>query len=73
MTPRSSRSLTRRWQGETESPTFGEFGHGHAAVGLQQREDFAVDGIEGNHWDEPHKMKARVVKYPNSGGYSAKI
>jgi hypothetical protein len=30
----------------------GEFLHGHPAVGLQQAEDFAVDGIEDVHWYE---------------------
>ncbi len=30
----------------------GEFLHGHAAVGLQQAQDLAVDGVEGRHWYE---------------------
>ena len=51
----------------------GEFGHGDAAVGLQQREDLAVDGVEGMHWDKLRLLDFRVVIYPNFAGYVAKI
>ena len=51
----------------------GKLGHGHAAVGLQQEQDFAVDGVEGMHWDESREMEKEVVGYPNLGRYGAKI
>ena len=37
---------------DREADLVGEFLHGGAAVGLQQAEDFAVDGVEGVHWDK---------------------
>jgi hypothetical protein len=49
----------------------GELLHGHAAVGLQQAEDFAVDGVEGVHWNELWQMGPKVGFYPNIAGYVA--
>src|SRR5712664_660084 len=56
-----------------EPDLVGEFLHGDAAVGLQQRENLAVDGVEGVHWDKPCQIEARLIKYTNMGGQSAKI
>ena len=49
----------------------GEFLHGHAAVGLQQAENLAVDGVEVGHWDELMVFRRVVVNYPNIGRYVA--
>ena len=43
----------------------------HAAVGLQQAEDLAVDGVEGVHWNELWQMGPKVGFYPNIVGYVA--
>ena len=51
----------------------GEFLHGGAAVGLQQAEDFAVDGVERVHWDKLWIMDAGVGFYPNLWGFVARI
>jgi hypothetical protein len=47
------------------------FLHGHAAVGLQQAENLAVDGVEVRHWDELMVFWRVVVNYPNIGRYVA--
>ena len=49
----------------------GEFLHGHPAVGLQQAENLAVDGVEGGHWDELMVWREFVGNYPNIGRYVA--
>src|SRR5712672_1488716 len=51
----------------------GEFLHGGAAVGLQQAEDFAVDGIQRVHWDRLSSEGSGLVIYPNSRRYVARI
>ena len=56
-----------------EADLFGEFLHGHAAVGLQQAEDLAVDGVESMHWDELSGWSQIVVIYPNIRLYVARI
>jgi hypothetical protein len=38
--------------------------HRHAAVGLQQAEDLAVDSVEGRHWNELVNWSRRVGIYP---------
>ena len=37
---------------DRQADLVGELLHGGAAVGLQQAEDFAVDGVERVHWDK---------------------
>ena len=56
-----------------EADLFGEFLHGHAAVGLQQAEDLAVDGVEGLHWDELGVWRLDMGFYPNIWVYVARI
>jgi hypothetical protein len=56
-----------------QADLFGEFLHGHAAVGLQQAEDLAVNGVEGVHWDETMVWRLGVGFYPNIGVYVAII
>src|SRR5947208_11164133 len=47
----------------------GELLHGHAAVGLQQAENLAVDGVQGNHWYKLTVRRHIVAFYPNIGRY----
>src|ERR1700676_1327848 len=51
----------------------GQFLHGGAAVGLQQAEDFTVDGIQGVHWDKLCLAGFGLVIYPNLARYVARI
>src|ERR1700675_1831068 len=51
----------------------GQLLHGHAAVGLQQAEDLAVNGVEGVHWDKLGLWGVGLVIYPNIWGYVAGI
>src|SRR6202035_3113042 len=51
----------------------GQLLHGAPAVGLQQAENLAVDGVEGVHWYELAGMGPEVVIYPNNPGYVAII
>src|SRR6185437_1732705 len=58
---------------DREADLVGELLYGHAAVGLEQAEDFAVDGVEGVHWYKLMVMGVRLVVYPNIAGYVARI
>src|ERR1035437_1048573 len=51
----------------------GELLHGGAAVGLQQAEDFAVDGVQRVHLDELWFSGSEVGIYPNFQMYVARI
>jgi len=51
----------------------GKLLHRHPAVGLQQAENFAVDGVEGLHWYKLWVMGSIVGIYPNFGRYVATI
>src|ERR1700722_17243304 len=59
--------------GDRQPDLVGEFGHGEAAVGLQQAEDFTVDGIKLMHWDKLWLFHWMVGIYPNFRMYAAKI
>jgi len=58
---------------DRQADLVGELLHGGAAIGLQQGEDLAVDGIQGMHWDKLWLEGSGLVFYPNSGGYVAEI
>jgi len=58
---------------DRQADLVGELLHGGAAVGLQQAEDLAVDGIKRVHWDKLWLAGSEVVIYPNLPRYVAKI
>jgi hypothetical protein len=58
---------------DRQADLVGELLHGHAAVGLEQAEYLAVDGVEGGHWDKLMVCGVVLVFYPNFLGYAAKF
>src|SRR5712692_2339681 len=58
---------------DRQADLVGELLHGRAAVGLQQAEDFAVDGVKRMHWDKLWLAGSDVGFYPNFWRYVARI
>ncbi len=63
---------TMAWRGG-KADLVGEFLHRHAAVGLQQAEDLAVDGVKGIHWHKLGLQGLFLVFYANFAGDVAMI
>src|SRR6202795_3079484 len=63
-------AMARRYR---QADLVGQFLHGHAAVGLQQAEDFAVDGVERLHWNKLGYEGEALEFYTNNRRYGAKI
>src|SRR6266567_8570955 len=58
---------------DRQADLVGELLHGGAAVGLQQAEDLAVDGIKRVHWNKLWLSGSELGIYPNLPRYVAKI